>query len=78
MIAVNWAEINIWTEDGELVCNDDAQERLLREYRDTRRICGHYLADPSKYDSDYSALDGGPPLYDAGPSVAEIDWTGLS
>lgn len=84
-----WREVQIWSgdaswsgpvswespsRDGRTGDREDVL-RMLREYRDTEALHGAFLVDPDDYDAeDAASMDA---LCDAGPKVAEIDWTGL-
>lgn len=63
-----WDDVRIWDFDGNEVA-DDQRIELLREYRSTNGIIGHWLADPAETDADN--------LAEAGPAVDQIDWTGF-
>lgn len=45
--------------------------RVLRVYRDTGNLDGWWIDDPALHDIDADTLS------DAGPSVDQIDWTGI-
>ena len=67
-----WTNVTVWDGEGHEVADPRPQ---LREYRDTGGIFGHWLADPTTAD-EYGEIDG-VELAACGPTVAEIDWTGI-
>jgi hypothetical protein len=74
---VHWKEIALWNLDNELIADETRRIPLLRKYRTTGDILA-WRVDPSGYDESGNPLSGtGPDIGDAGPRVAEIDWSGL-
>jgi len=68
----NWANVEIWDGDGNLITDDAERRKLLCEYRDTGSICQHWLVDPADYTEETCEE-----MVYAGPAVEEIDWSGI-
>jgi len=68
----NWANVELWDSDGNLITDDDDRRKLLREYRDTGGIWQHWLVDPADYTEETCEE-----MVYAGPAVEEIDWSGI-
>lgn len=63
----HWEDVigRLVDSDGVSVCRENAM-RLMREYRDTGAIAGHFIMDEDgKFD------------WDTAPSASEIFWFGL-
>ena len=76
-----WQSVRVWwlgQGQAGAECTDEETLAALREYRRTDGMYLRVLADPADYDSEGEPRDGeGPHLCEAGPAVAEIDWSGF-
>ncbi len=74
---VHWKEVALWNLDNELIADEAKRIPLLRRYRATGDMMA-WRVDPAGYDESGDPLSGkGPDIGEAGPKVAEIDWSGL-
>jgi hypothetical protein len=78
MAQIGWQTVPMFWLDGGSELTEAQRLVALREYLTTGGITGVVLADPADYDENGYAVGGGDDeLWDAGPSVDEIDWSGF-
>lgn len=65
---IPWGNVRVYTDEGDIVEYERSRE-LLRGYRNNGGIPGYWLAIPGSVPDEE--------LWNVGPAVEDIDWTGI-
>jgi len=78
---IHWSAVTLFDSAGYILNDEQIHRELMRGYRDTEFITDYWMVDPDSVNDDCLAWDEFHHELrypeDAGPSVAEIDWTGI-